>query len=73
MPVSILAHNGQTSAHDLVLLVGAFVAPVVLLAIVIVVGKLRGEDPDDPADPDVEAPQDVGGTDQPGTSEPADA
>ena len=71
MPVSILAHNGQTSAHDLVLLVGAFVAPVVLLAIV--AGKLRGEDSDDPVDPDVEDPRDVGGIDQPGTSEPADA
>jgi hypothetical protein len=39
-----VAHLGQTGLHDLVLLGATIVAPVLLLAIVIVVGKLRGDD-----------------------------
>jgi hypothetical protein len=39
-----VAHLGQTGPHDLVLLGAMIVAPVLLLAIVIVVGKLRGDD-----------------------------
>jgi len=52
--MTTLAHVGGGDWHDLVLLGAAVVGPVVLLAIVIVVGKIRGEDDDE--DPITEPP-----------------
>ena len=46
-----VAHLGQTGLHDLVLLGAMIVAPVLLLAIVIVVGKLRGDEESEEDEP----------------------
>ncbi len=46
-----LAHMGTGDWHDLALIGTAFVAPVILLAIVIVVGKIRGDDDDEEDEP----------------------
>jgi hypothetical protein len=47
--MSTLAH-GVGDWHDLALLGVAFVAPVILLAVIIIVGKIRGDDDDDDED-----------------------
>jgi len=44
---SIVAHAGQTGLHDVVLLGSFVIGPAVLLAVVFVVGKLRGDDDED--------------------------
>lgn len=44
MTAPVLAHGGHTGVHDLVLLGALIVAPLVLLAIAIVVGNLRADD-----------------------------
>lgn len=41
-----LAH-GVGGVHDVVLMVGMFAGPMVLLALVLLVGKLRGDDGDE--------------------------
>jgi hypothetical protein len=46
-----VAHLGDTGLHDLVLLGAMIVAPVLLLAIVIVVGKLRGDEESEEDEP----------------------